>query len=275
MSQMAMPTRPADGDEAASIGALSGADRVLATLRLLGSYPGGIGLNELAKRLSSPKSSIHRALAALRRAELVEQDGEGRYQLTYGFLKLAFSYYDELDEVARVRPVLTSLAAKFGETAHYAVLDGHEVVYLAKVQPAGARFQMTSVIGGRNPAHCTGLGKTLLAYTLTSRDAVDEFVRRFGPLERPTSHEVVTADDLHRDLELIRAAGYGVDKEENEVGINCLALPLFLTSRSRPDGAVSITAIAQRFPLDRLIATVDDLKDLVHQKLGDVLIHDH
>ena len=133
---------------------------------------------------------------------------------------------------------------------------------------------MTSVIGGRNPAHCTGLGKTLLAYTLTSRDAVDEFVRRFGPLERPTSHEIVTAAELHRDLELIRAAGYGVDKEENEPGINCLALPVFLTSRSRPDGAVSITAIAQRLPLDRLIATVDDLKDLVRQKLGDVLIND-
>jgi DNA-binding IclR family transcriptional regulator len=240
-------------------------------LRLLGSFPEGVGLNELAKRLNSPKSSVHRALGALRRAELVEQDPEGRYRLSYGFLKIAFSYYEELDDVSRIRGVLTNLAATFGETAHYAVLDGAEVVYLAKVQPAGARFQMTSAIGGRNPAHCTGLGKTLLAYALTSKDAVDEYVSKHGPLEQRTAHTIVTAADLHSDLERIRANGYGLDKEENELGINCLALPLFLTSRSRPDGAVSITAIAQRFPLNRLVAAVEEAKGLVREKLGDVI----
>jgi IclR family transcriptional regulator, acetate operon repressor len=270
-SPVATPTRMIDADETATSGTANGADRVLATLRLLGSFPNGIGLNELAKRLNSPKSSIHRALAALRRAGLVEQDPEGRYRLGYGFLKLAFSYYEELDEVGRIRPVLTSLATKFGETAHYAVLDGGEVVYLAKVQPAGDRFQMTSVIGGRNPAHCTGLGKTLLAYTLTSKEAVDEFVSKYGPLERRTVHTITTAADLHRDLERIRAASYGLDREESEPGINCLALPLFRTSRSSPDGAVSITAIAQRLPLHRLIEAVDEAKSLVREQLGDVV----
>lgn len=268
---MATPTPPVDGEEPASNGALNGADRVLAALRLLGSFPDGIGLNALAKRLNSPKSSVHRALGALRRAEFVEQDPDGKYRLSYGFLRVAFSYYEDLDEVSRIRGALTSLAATFGETAHYAVLDGSEVVYLAKVQPAGARFQMTSAIGGRNPAHCTGLGKTLLAYALTSKDAVDEYVRRFGPLEQRTANTIVTSADLHRDLERIRASGYGLDKEENELGINCLALPLFLTSGSRPDGAVSITALAQRLPLDRLVVAVDDAKGLVREKLGDVI----
>jgi len=268
---LATPTRPADDSESAGDGTLSGADRVLATLRLLGSFPDGIGLNELAKRLNSPKSSVHRALAALRRAEFVEQGADGKYRLSYGFLKVAFSYYDDLDEISRIRGVLTSLAATFGETAHYAVLEESEVVYLAKVQPAGARFQMTPAVGGRNPGHCTGLGKTLLAYALASRDAVDEYVGRFGPLEQRTAHTIVAADDLHRDLERIRANGYGLDEEENELGINCLALPLFLTSRSRPDGAVSITALAQRFPLDRLVAAVAEAKSLVREKLGDVI----
>jgi IclR family transcriptional regulator, acetate operon repressor len=252
-------------------GTLNGADRVLATLRLLGSFPDGIGLNDLAVKLNSPKSSIHRALGALRRADLVEQDREGRYRLGYGFLKLAFSYYEELDEISRIRPVLTDLAERFGETAHYAVLDGCEVVYLAKVQPAEARFQMTSVIGGRNPAHCTGLGKTLLAYSLPDAAAVGEFVSRFGPLERRTEHTIVTAEGLHSDLAQIRALGYGTDREESEPGINCLAFPLFLTSSSRPDGAISVTAIAQRVPLDRLIAAVEDARAIVRKKLGEVI----
>jgi IclR family transcriptional regulator, acetate operon repressor len=271
-SPVATATRPPRADQAtAGDGALNGADRVLATLCLLGSFPDGIGLNDLAKRLNSPKSSIHRALAALRRAGLVEQDRENRYRLGYGFLKLAFCYYEELDEVGRIRPVLTDLAERFGETTHYAVLDRSEVVYLAKVQPAEARFQMTSVIGGRNPAHCTGLGKTLLAYSLTDAAAVDDYVSRFGPLERRTAHTIVEAGDLHRDLEGIRARGYGVDREESESGINCLALPLFLTSRSKPDGAVSVTAIAQRLPLDDLIAGVSAARAIIREKLGAVL----
>jgi DNA-binding IclR family transcriptional regulator len=262
----------AENEEAiAGDGARNGADRVLATLRLLGSFPDGVGLNDLAKRLNSPKSSIHRALGALRRAGLAEQDRDGRYRLGYGFLKLAFSYYEDLDEVGRIRPVLTELAQRFGETVHYAVLDGSEVVYLAKVQPAEARFQMTSVIGGRNPAHCTGLGKTLLAYSLPDRAAVDEFVSRYGPLERRTTHTIVTAAGLQRDLAQIRAQGYGTDREESEPGINCLAVPLFLTSETRPDGAISITAIAQRVPLERLVASVDDARSIIREKLGEVI----
>jgi DNA-binding IclR family transcriptional regulator len=252
-------------------GSPNGADRVLATLRLLGSFPNGVGLNDLAKRLNSPKSSIHRALGALRRAGLVEQDHDGKYRLGYGFLRLAFSYYEDLDEIGRIRPALTDLAERFRETVHYAVLDRSEVVYLAKVQPAEARFQMTSVIGGRNPAHCTGLGKALLAYSLPDRTAVEEFVSRFGPLERRTMNTIVTAAGLHRDLTQIRARGYGTDHEESEPGINCLALPLFLTSGSRPDGAISVTAIAQRFPLDRLVASVEAARSIVREKLGEVI----
>jgi DNA-binding transcriptional ArsR family regulator len=73
-----------------------GADRVLATLRVLGEHPEGIKLNDLARALNSPKSSVHRALAALRRADLVEQDGEGRYRMGYCFLEIE---RDDEDEV--------------------------------------------------------------------------------------------------------------------------------------------------------------------------------
>ena len=253
-------------------GGLKGADRVLAVLKALGSFPDGVGLIELSELLESPKSSIHRALGALRRAEFVEQDGEGRYRLNYRFLKLAFAYYGELDDTLRIRPVLAQLAAHFGETTHYAVRDGAEVVYLAKVQPADSRFQMTSVIGGRNPAHCTGVGKTLLAYSLHDLAAVERFVDQFGPLERRTPHTLVDAVALDAEFATIRASGYGFDREENELGINCMALALFLTSSSVPDGAISITALAQRLPAAQLGARVDEARTIIRENLGDVLL---
>ena len=264
-----------DVDSDANVGVdagLKGADRVLAVLRALGSFPYGVGLNELAELLDSPKSSIHRALAALRRAEFVEQDGDGRYRLNYRFLKLAFAYYAELDDTVRIRPVLSELASHFAETTHYAVLEGEEVVYLAKVQPADSRFQMTSVIGGRNPAHCTGVGKTLLAFSLVDLASVERFVGEFGPLERRTANTLTSASQLHAEFRAIRERGYGFDREENEVGINCMALPLFLTSSSVPDGAISITALAQRLPADELGRRVDEAKAIIRENLGDVVI---
>lgn len=252
---------------------LSGAERVLATLSALGAYPEGIGLNDLARVLNSPRSSVHRALATLRRADLIEQDRDSRYRLGYGLLKLAFSYYEELDEVGRIRPMLSSLAAKFGETSHYAILDGPEVVYLAKVQPPASRFQMTSVIGGRNPAYCTGVGKALLAYELTTEAKVSEFVKGHNDtIVRHTTHTITSAKKLHKELCQIREAGYALDREENEPGINCLAIPLFLTSKSIPDGAVSITAVAQRLPLAELEASVDEARDIIHEYLGEVTL---
>jgi len=260
-----------DGRPGEDGSAPAGADRVLAALRLLGGYPGGIKLNELATALHSPKSSVHRALAALRRADLVEQDADGRYRLSYGFLRLAFSYYERLDEVERVRPALTALAEYFGETTHFAVLHEAEIMYVAKVQPTASRIQMTSVIGGHNPAHCTGVGKVLLSYRLTSLDAVREFVKIHGPLERRTAQTIVDAPALHRDLSAIRRRGYGLDNEESETGINCLGLPLFLTSRAEPEGAISITALQQRNPVEKLAAGVEEARAIIRATLGDVV----
>ena len=83
----------------------------------------------------------------------------------------------------------------------------------------------------------------------------------------PSGHVYFTLKD---DLAQIRARGYGTDREESEPGINCLALPLFLTSESRPDGAISVTAIAQRVPLERLVAAVDEARSIIRDKLGEV-----
>ncbi len=252
--------------------ALHGSDRVLAILNVLGSFPDGIGLNELARLVNSPRSSVHRALSALRRANLIEQDRDSRYRLGYGLLKLAFSYYEELDEIGRIRPVLSALAQKFGETTHYAVLDHAEVMYLAKVQPARFRYQMKSVIGGRNPAYCTGVGKSILAYMLTTRAEVAQWVHEYeSTMIRYTSHTLTDVEDMHREFSKIREDGYALDREEHEPGIGCLAVPLFLTSKSVPDGAVSVTAVAQRFPLKKLESSVEHARKVIRAHLGEVV----
>lgn len=154
----------------------NGAARVLAVLRFLGEAPNGASLQQVTTALDSPKTSIHRALEVLVTAGFVAQDDERRYRYSYELLRLVYRCYEQIDEVSRVRPVLAELAERFGEATHYAKLDGGEVVYLAKTQSSSAALQITSVIGGRNPAHCTGLGRALLAYTLRTVADVERYV---------------------------------------------------------------------------------------------------
>ncbi|EFL30401.1 regulatory protein [Streptomyces viridochromogenes DSM 40736] len=253
-------------------GRLVGSDRVLAVLRELARYPGGVGLDELTRVIGSPKPTVHRALGALRRAGLADQDDRSRYVLGDEFLRMAFAHHEARPDHVRVRPVLEALAHRFGETAHYAVLDGREVVYRAKVDPPTGAVRLTSTIGGRNPAHTTAVGKLLLARRLTSPAEVERWIGDPGAdgapgsdaaLERRTPRSLCTTAGLFRELALTRERGYGVDDQENETGVNCLAVPLYLTSPSTPSGAVSVSALAYRTPLSLLVDALDEIRELL------------
>ncbi len=241
---------------------LVGSDRVLAVLKELARYPDGVGLEELTRVIGSPKPTVHRALGALRRAGLADQGTRGRYVLGDEFLRMAFAHHEARPEQVRVRPVLEALAHRFGETAHYAVLDGREVVYRAKVDPPTGAVRLTSEVGGRNPAHATGVGKVLLAPRLASVADVEAWIGD-TPLERRTPATLYTAAALHDDLRTTRERGYAIDDQENEPGVNCLSLPVYATSPTTPSGAVSVSALTYRTPLRTLVDAVDEIRALL------------
>jgi len=243
---------------------LVGADRVLAVLAELARRPDGAGLDELARAVNSPKPTAHRALASLRRAGFAALDGRGRYVLGDEFLRLAFAHHEARPDHVRIQPCLRRLAERFGESAHYAVLEGTTVVYRSKVDPPSGAVRLTSTIGGRNPAHSTAVGKLLLAYSLPDEAAVTGWVGQRS-LEKRTECTIVTARALAEELQSIRQRGYGVDDQENEPGIVCLAVPAFLTSPTMPSGAVSVSAPAYRTPLVKLIAEVETIRAEVRQ----------
>lgn len=237
---------------------LVGADRVLAVLVALAAHPAGVGLDELAREVASPKPTVHRALASLVRAGLGAKQGPGQYVLGDEFLRLAFVHHEARPDQVRVLPALRALAERWGETAHYAVLDGADVVYRAKVDPPAGAVRLTSTIGGRNPAHCTGVGKLLLARRLRDDAAARAWLdgRR---LERRTPHTIVDPGAFVDELARVRVQGYAVDDQENELGINCIAVPAGLPLPAGIDGAISVSALAYRTPLAELVRQVTDV----------------
>ncbi len=246
---------------------LVGADRVIAVLTELAEHPQGVTLDELAGILNSSKPTVHRALATLRRAGMAELVERGVYVLGDEYLRLAFRNLDGRPETARLQPLLEELATTYGETAHYAVLSGTDIVYRAKMDPPQGAVRLTSVIGGRNPAYRTAVGKVLLSRSLNTLADVEAFWGAF-PLEQKTPHTLTTAQALLADLDASRTRGYGTDDQENELGVNCLAIPIRLDGAPAFTGAVSISAVTFRCPLGRLVDAVPAVRDAIARHLG-------
>jgi DNA-binding IclR family transcriptional regulator len=240
---------------------LVGADRVLALLVELAGHAEGATLDELAEAMGGSKSTIHRALGSLVRSGLADQSGRGRYVLGDEFVRLAMAYQQARPETARVEPVLRELAARFGETAHYAVLDGRDVVYRAKVDPATGAVKLSSTVGGRNPATTTAVGKLLLAEFLTTRADVEAWLDG-AQLEQRTPKTITDLDAFVAELRRTRERGYAVDDQENDPGVNCLAVPVRLDGSATITGAISVSGLAFRCPLARLESAYAEIVEL-------------
>lgn len=247
---------------------LTGSARVLGVLSHLAEHPAGARLGDVAVALGAPKSSAHRALTTLVQCGFARQDAEGTYHLGFDLLRLVFSYHEAWEPSRTVGPLLHRLAEETGETTHYGILRGGQIVYQAKVSPTRQAFKMSSVIGGSNPAYRTGIGKALLMHQLPDRAGVDAFVAEHGPLEARTAHTICTAEALADVLAEGRRNGYALDREENDLGVVCIALPLFLDSPRRPTGAVSISAVGSRAGPDELVALLPRIRQIITEELG-------
>ncbi|MDQ7876523.1 IclR family transcriptional regulator [Microbacterium sp. QXD-8] len=239
-----------------------GSDRVLAVLIQLAEHPEGATLDQLAAAVASPKPTVHRALTSLRKVGLAAQLARGVYILGDEFIRLALRNVADRPEAALVTPALERLSARFGETAHYAVLDGADVVYRAKTDPPAGAVRLTSVVGGRNPAYRTAVGKLLLSWSVTS---LDELIALLGPgpLERKTPNTLSDPQAIWEECQAIRTQGYAVDDQENELGINCVAVPVRIDPQLPVTGAISVSALAFRLPLDVLVRSVPEILSIV------------
>src|SRR5580700_6812677 len=246
--------RPARGVEVRDTAEspVASVDRALRILALIGGAPTGLSLDELAAKLDIPKSSLHRILAALKFRKFVAQpEVGGAYFLGTELLATAFRFHEMLDLRALIHPLLVRLSGELNETTHMAVLDGAEIVYQDKIEVATHTIKLSSIIGGRNPAHATGVGKALLAWTYPTDEAIRAWTLRWEPLSRPTKRTVRSAAQLADELARVRKQGYAIDVDENEVGVRCAGVPIFL-GRPVPAAAVSITLLGARAEVRRL-----------------------
>jgi DNA-binding IclR family transcriptional regulator len=218
--------------------------RALNIVEFLAQRPGlEASLADIAVGLELPKPTVHRLLANLEAFRLVATGPTpGTYRLGLRLLELGNAVADEL-QVARVaRPHLVHLRDETGETTHLAMLDGENVLYLDRVECDRA-VRMVSPVGARLPAHCTALGKAMLA-ALDDADLAARFKGR--KLTRLTDRSATDFADLTARLAHVRQSGYAVDDEEVEPGLRCIGAAVHDRA-----GAV-VAAVSLSAPVDRL-----------------------
>ncbi|MFF0818182.1 IclR family transcriptional regulator [Rhodococcus sp. NPDC003318] len=210
----------------------------------------GVGVSELARRASLSKSTTHRVLAMLERNAVIERIGTS-YRLGTRLHELGRTVYAPGQEELRdlLIPFLTDLYATTQETVHLAALHGTDVVYLAKLYghrqlPSPAR------IGHRIPAHCTAVGKVMLAYHPEATEA-----SLSGALRRYTDQTIVEPVALAAELATIRRLGIAVENGEVQRGLSCVAVPVIGAS-GRPVAALSVSGPTGRLDVRTHAATL-------------------
>ena len=231
--------------------------RAALILRILAENGGEpAGPSELARRLGFPKSSIANICGALADAGFVRRIGTG-FALGRGLAELGGAYLLTVDQVQEFYEASRLLPTGSEETVQFAVLDGMDVIYLAR-HDGRQQVRLTSGIGRRLPAVSTATGKAALA-SLDDR----ELDRRLAgvtelPALTPRSHRHV--DSLMADLLEVRRRGYAMDDEETVEGVVCYGI--LIPSRQPGEGpyAASITLLKARATAERVPALISDLR---------------
>ncbi|EQD37767.1 transcriptional regulator, IclR family, partial [mine drainage metagenome] len=150
-------------DEGALERSVKSAERVVILLDALAHSPPGLSFSDLLISTDIPKSSLHGLLKTLLRRRIVAFDERSKtYMIGTKLWELAMAYTRQLQIVPLAWPDIEELSQKVGETVQMGVLDGADIVYIAKAESRHP-LQMVSHVGSRLPAYATAIGKALLA----------------------------------------------------------------------------------------------------------------
>jgi DNA-binding IclR family transcriptional regulator len=211
-----------DADDRQRVGVQS-LGRAFAILEEVARHREGIGLAELSKLVGLHNSTtFHLAKTMVSLGYLRQEKETKRYRVGRPLFALAASALDEIEMVNVATPVLEELSRQTSESSHFAVRMGDAVVVIARTSGPGA-FQLTDRVGVVRPAHCTALGKIILASLRP--DQLERFLERVDM--RPSTKKSITdVGVLLREIAEIKRTGVAFDDGEFNPEVRCVAVPV-------------------------------------------------
>jgi IclR family KDG regulon transcriptional repressor len=217
------------------------ADRTIDLLELLAERQAGLSFAQIGEQLGLPKSSLSGLLRTLMARGYLARTPDGRrFQLGARLAELGAAVQPDASLLEAAAAAMRTLAHDLAETAHVAVLDGADAVYVA-VEESAHSMRMASMPGQRLPAHATAVGKCLLA---AMRD--DALAQQLGNrIAASTPRTITDIAELRRELNHIRRLGFAYDAEELAAGLHCVAAPV-LDAAGRAVASIGVSIPAAR-----------------------------
>lgn len=218
------PTRAADEDvEARASVGIQSLGRAFGILEEVARHRDGIGLADLSRLVGLHNSTTFHLAKTMAALGYVRQEKDTkRYRIGRPLFALAASALDEIEMINVATPVLEELARQTGECSHFAVRMGDAIVVIARTSGPGA-FQLADRVGVVRPAHCTALGKAILA--ALPPDHLAGLLKRTG-LKPSTEKSITEMPVLLREIEEIKRTAIAFDDGEFNLEVRCIAVPV-------------------------------------------------
>lgn len=236
-------------------------------LELLSDNIKEMGITEISKELHMGVSTVHRILTTFkRRGYVIQNQHTLKYTLGIQSFILGSKVQSAMNLVSLVTPFLQKLSQKTNESINFSILEDREVVCLSKIEsPEVLRTDIK--IGARLPAHCTSVGKALLAF-LSERKFTMLYDKDNIKLQTPTPNSISSVMELKKCLKKIKKDGYAIDEEEFKISVNCLGVPI-LNNEGKSIAGISVTGPSSRFTLSEMKKLKNTLtnisRDISHQ----------
>lgn len=221
-------------------------ERGLAVIRAFDRTHPELTLSEVATSTGVTRAAARRFLLTLMDLGYVRSDGRF-YSLSPRVLELGYAYLSSLSLPEVAEPHLEGLVAEVNESSSVSVLDGADIVYVARV-PTSRIMTVAISVGTRFPAYATSMGRVLLAGL--SDEALTGYLER-QTIERLTAHTITSATALRAELARVRGQGWALVDQELEIGLRAVAAPIRDRS-GHTVAAVNISAHASRTTLESM-----------------------
>jgi IclR family transcriptional regulator, KDG regulon repressor len=205
-------------------GGVQSLGRAFAILEEVARHRDGIGLADLSKQVGLHNSTtFHLAKTMVSLGYIRQERDTKRYRVGRPLFALAASALDEIEMINLATPIMEDLSRETGESSHFAVRMGDAVVVIARTSGPGA-FQLTDRVGVVRPAHCTALGKIILA--ALRPDQLKRFLERVE-LKPSTKKSITEPAVLLREIAEVRRSAIAFDDGEFNPEVRCVAVPVY------------------------------------------------
>ncbi len=221
-------------------------ERGLAVMEILARHPAGLTLTEMAEEAGLTRAGARRFLLTLTATGYATQAGR-LFSLSPRLLTVVRTWLGGASLWTFAAPIMRDVASQFDEACNAAVLSGEEVVYVARIP--GRRILSVSLdVGTRLPAHCTSMGRVLLAGL--GKDELKAFLAE-AKIERRTPKTVTSRAALGKAIDAARSDGFAVVDEELELGLRSIAVPI-CDRTGKTVAAINVSTQSARFSVEAM-----------------------